>query len=99
MSYYGEESVEKWYKAARVWNGLLTAPESEFWIPLKAGLAVVIDNHRVLHGRSAFSGPRRMCGAYIGGDEFRSRLRVLNERFDTPSAVGPGGRSIWSSGL
>ena len=28
-----------------------------------------MDNHRVLHGRSAFDGKRRMCGAYIGMDD------------------------------
>jgi trimethyllysine dioxygenase len=44
---------------------------------------VAIDNHRVLHGRSSFTGKRRMCGAYIGVDEFRSRLAVLNERFSS----------------
>jgi hypothetical protein len=42
---------------------------------------IVIDNHRVLHGRSAFDGKRRMCGAYIGMDDFRSKLTVLTERF------------------
>ena len=41
----------------------------------------VIDNHRVLHGRSSFDGKRRMCGAYIGMDEFRSKLTVLSEKF------------------
>lgn len=46
-----------------------------------------------------------MCGAYIGGDEYRSRLRVLQERFE-PASVGlrisgraSGGRSVWSPGL
>jgi len=37
----------------------------------------VIDNHRVMHGRSAFTGERRMCGAYIDRDEWRSHLAVL----------------------
>jgi len=100
MTAFGGESVAKWYQAARLWNKLLTSPESEFWIPLRAGIAVVIDNHRVLHGRSSFSGPRRMCGAYIGGDEYRSRLRVLRERYDvSSSAADHKERSVWSRGL
>lgn len=65
-----------------------------------------IDNHRVLHGRSAFDGARRMCGAYIGGDEFRSRLAVLRERF-APGAVARAtaplgvvdGRRLWDPAL
>lgn len=58
-----------------------------------------IDNHRVLHGRSAFTGKRRMCGAYIGGDEFSSRLAVLRERFASPASdtmTEPGERTVWS---
>jgi hypothetical protein len=35
----------------------------------------------VLHGRAAFDGQRRMCGAYVAADEFRSKLAVLRERF------------------
>jgi trimethyllysine dioxygenase len=64
---------------------------------------VAIDNHRVLHGRSSFTGKRRMCGAYIGVDEFRSRLAVLSERFSSESPVSDSGtrteprkRTVWS---
>ncbi|CAD6936286.1 unnamed protein product [Tilletia controversa] len=44
----------------------------------------VFDNHRVLHGRAAFVGARRLCGAYISHDDFRSRLSVLRAQY--PSA-------------
>lgn len=30
-----------------------------------------------MHGRTAFTGYRRMCGAYISKDEWRSQLAVL----------------------
>ena len=66
----------------------------------------VVDNHRVLHGRSAFDGKRRMCGAYIGMDEYRSKLAVLSEKFapdavtqDTASTATVNGRSIWHPAL
>lgn len=49
----------------------------------------VLDNQRVLHGRSAFDGKRRMCGAYIGVDEYKSKLAVLSEQFGEE-------RSVWS---
>jgi trimethyllysine dioxygenase len=65
---------------------------------------VAFDNHRVLHGRSSFTGKRRMCGAYIGVDEFRSRLAVLSERFSSDSSpvrnsdatTEPRKRTVWS---
>lgn len=56
---------------------------------LTPGTVLSVDNHRVLHGRSAFSGKRRVCGAYIGVDEYRSRLGVLRA----------WGRDVWSAGL
>ena len=67
---------------------------------------LVVDNHRVLHGRSAFDGKRRMCGAYIGMDEYRSRLAVLAERFapdpvtrEAGAAAVVNGRSVWNPAL
>jgi trimethyllysine dioxygenase len=66
----------------------------------------VMNNHRVLHGRSAFDGKRRMCGAYIGMDEYRSKLEVLQEKFATDSVFHPTGadfnakeRSVWNAAL
>lgn len=107
MRHLKPEIVEAWYKAVRAWNKFLTSPESEYWVQLSPGTAVgkqfmcafnlilsvlsVIDNHRVLHGRSAFTGERRMCGAYIAQDEFASRLNVLRAKFE-----GLDSDSIWN---
>ncbi|KAF9048684.1 hypothetical protein BJ165DRAFT_1461737 [Panaeolus papilionaceus] len=102
------DMVEKWYDALRAWNSCLTSADSEYWVQLRPGTAVVVDNHRVLHGRSAFDGKRRMCGAYIGVDEYRSKLAVLSEQF-APDAVLQAtsqledtvinGRNIWNPAL
>jgi len=98
--------VEEWYEAIRMWNKLLKSPDSEFWIQLTPGTAVVVDNHRVLHGRSAFDGRRTMCGAYIGVDEYRSKLAVLCEKYapdpvslDTRDHSSVNGRSVWNPAL
>lgn len=38
---------------------------------------LVLNNHRVLHGRRAFEGTgRNMIGAYVGVDELESALRL-----------------------
>ncbi|ODQ49932.1 Trimethyllysine dioxygenase [Saitoella complicata NRRL Y-17804] len=73
------DDVEAFYDAIRHWNAVITNPENEYWAPYEPGKAVIFDNWRVLHGRSAFTGNnRRLCGAYIGMDDFRSRLRMTN---------------------
>jgi len=98
------------YDAIKTWNKFITSPDSEYWVQLSPGTAVVINNHRVLHGRSAFDGARRMCGAYIGMDEFCSKLLVLSERFapHSVSSIPAGGnnvgakfngRSVWNPAL
>lgn len=68
----------KWYGAARTWNAILKRPEMEYWSQLKPGRPLIFDNWRVLHGRSAFTGKRRICGAYINRDDWISRWRNTN---------------------
>ncbi|KAF8907359.1 hypothetical protein CPB84DRAFT_1813601 [Gymnopilus junonius] len=108
MNHLTPELVEKWYDAIRLWNECLTSADSEYWVQLRPGTAVLVDNHRVLHGRSAFNGKRRMCGAYIGVDEYRSKLAVLSEQFSPDAIVKAtndipdthvNGRNIWNSAL
>jgi len=47
-------------------------------VRLSPGTMLVINNHRVMHGRRAFKGSRRnMIGGYMNLDEFESRCRTL----------------------
>ncbi|KAF9765589.1 hypothetical protein IL306_002096 [Fusarium sp. DS 682] len=57
-------AAKDWYAAARAWNEILRRKESEYWFKLEPGKIVIFNNWRVLHGRSAFKGIRRICGAY-----------------------------------
>ena len=86
---FGTEQIEAWYDAARKWEEAVRSSDSEYWVQLKPGMMVIIDNWRVMHGRSGFSGERRMCGAYVGRDEWRSRLEVLKRRFENEKTTKP----------
>ncbi|PVI06175.1 Trimethyllysine dioxygenase [Periconia macrospinosa] len=70
------DQVEGWYDAARKWDALLKQEENEYWAKLEPGKILVFDNWRVLHGRSAFTGKRRICGGYINRDDWISRFKV-----------------------
>ncbi|KAF2473151.1 Trimethyllysine dioxygenase [Lindgomyces ingoldianus] len=72
------DQVEEWYDAARKWNDLLKKNENEYWCQLTPGRLVVFDNWRVLHGRSAFTGKRRICGGYINRDDWISKHKMLH---------------------
>ncbi|KAM0258818.1 hypothetical protein ACHAQJ_003660 [Trichoderma viride] len=70
--------VDAWYQAARKWDEILKRKENEYWFQLQPGRVLIFDNWRVLHGRSAFEGLRRICGAYISRDDFISRWKITN---------------------
>ncbi|KZP00626.1 Trimethyllysine dioxygenase [Calocera viscosa TUFC12733] len=90
--------MEQW-QAIRDWNACLTDPEAEYWVKLKPGTVVVIDNQRVLHGRAEFTGRRQMCGAYIGKDDFMARLRALSDQAQNHALRRAGKRDVWAAGL
>jgi len=69
--------INQWYIAARKWSEILKRKEMERWIQLEPGTPLIFNNWRVLHGRAAFTGKRRMCGGYINHDDFMSRYLLL----------------------
>ncbi|KAK9472110.1 uncharacterized protein V1510DRAFT_418014 [Dipodascopsis tothii] len=71
-------AIHQFYDAIRRWNGLLTRSDAQYWFRLQPGKAVIFNNWRLLHGRSNFTGSRRLCGAYINMDDFVSRMLLTN---------------------
>ncbi|KAI9190164.1 hypothetical protein H9P43_001597 [Blastocladiella emersonii ATCC 22665] len=77
LNHLSHADVARYYDALLQWQELLVSKKNEYWFPLAPGTVVVFDNHRVLHGRAAFTGHRRLSGCYINGDDWRSRLRTV----------------------
>ncbi|KAK5669483.1 hypothetical protein BDV3_003599 [Batrachochytrium dendrobatidis] len=69
--------VEQFYAALRVWMTMVKDRRNEAWVKLVPGMAVMVDNWRVLHGRSAFTGFRRLVGSYHGWDDYRSKVMMI----------------------
>ncbi|XP_072126695.1 trimethyllysine dioxygenase, mitochondrial [Mobula birostris] len=69
--------VHQWYIAHRALTTELRKPENEVWVKLKPGKVLFIDNWRVLHGRDAFTGYRRLCGCYLMRDDVLNTARFL----------------------
>ncbi|PYH71495.1 putative trimethyllysine dioxygenase TmlH [Aspergillus vadensis CBS 113365] len=88
-----EEQV-KWYTAARHWDEIIRRKDMEIWTQLEPGTALIFDNWRMLHGRSEFTGKRRMCGGYINNDDFISRYRLL--KFGREEVLRNIGNDQWS---
>jgi gamma-butyrobetaine dioxygenase len=75
--------LASYYRARRAFDHLLRSPEFEIRFLLNAGELVMMDNRRLLHGRTGFEpaeGLRHLQGCYIDIDGPRSLYRVLRRR-------------------
>jgi gamma-butyrobetaine dioxygenase len=80
---FAPEQLEAYYRARRLFDHRLRAPEFEIRFLLKEGDLVMFDNCRLLHGRTGFDpteGLRHLQGCYIDIDGPRSLWRVLRRR-------------------
>jgi trimethyllysine dioxygenase len=77
MNHLSSSQLDAFYDALFMWHKLLTSAKNELWDSLPPGRVVTFDNWRVLHGRSAFTGHRRICGAYLPWDDYKSRCRTM----------------------
>jgi gamma-butyrobetaine dioxygenase len=82
------ESLDRYYRARRAFDYLLRSPEFEIRFLLESGDLLIMDNRRLLHGRTGFDtaeGLRHLQGCYIDIDGPRSLYRVLRRRLASVS--------------
>ncbi len=72
----------------RRWGELVDDPANHVEVVLGSGDLAIFDNHRMLHGRTAFEldrdRPRRLLGCYLAMDELRNRRRLLHREQARP---------------
>lgn len=59
------EQMESWYRAYARFTRLVRTPGHHYRFALRAGDFLMYDNFRMLHARTAFSGPRWVRGVYF----------------------------------
>ncbi|MGF1608216.1 MAG: trimethyllysine dioxygenase [Kiloniellales bacterium] len=67
----------EFYRALGQFNRLVNDPALELEFRLEPGTVLLFDNWRCLHGRRAYQGYRRLCGAYLNKEDVESKLRLL----------------------
>ena len=83
--------LRQYLAAAKAFARLVEGDAAVYERRMAEGECVVFHNRRVLHARRAFepgSGDRWLRGAYVDGDAFWSRLRVLSENAGVKKAAG-----------
>jgi gamma-butyrobetaine dioxygenase len=77
------EELAAYFRARRALDRLLRSPQFEIRFLLNSGDLLMMDNRRLLHGRTGFDpaeGLRHLQGCYIDIDGPRSQYRVLRGR-------------------
>jgi gamma-butyrobetaine dioxygenase len=75
-----ESEVDSYYAAYRKLLSILYDTSNQLIVKIRAGEVLVFNNHRLLHGRTAFDASksfRHVRSANVDLDEFYSSLRVL----------------------
>ena len=74
------DTVEAFYRAYLTFARMRESDEYQLRLNMGAGDLYMVDNHRVLHGRTGFSsgGARHLQSCYIERDELVSRRTILN---------------------
>ncbi|MEO8266537.1 MAG: trimethyllysine dioxygenase [Ilumatobacteraceae bacterium] len=70
------DEMTQLYTALRAFDHLANSESMQWSEVLRPGDALLFDNWRALHGRRAYTGKRRLCGAYLNHEDFESRLRM-----------------------
>lgn len=72
-----EPEMSRLYAALHEFDALAGDDDLQFELALRPGDMVLFDNWRVLHGRRAFVGDRRIAGAYVNREDVESTHRRL----------------------
>lgn len=73
-----EQVMRRAYEGIIAIDQLLNLRENQWRYVLEEGEMLIFDNWRLLHGRTAYQGKRRMGGTYVNREDFESRLRGFN---------------------
>ena len=79
-----KNKLEKFYKARKLIANLYASTKFEIRFKLEKGDLLMMDNHRLLHGRTAYDpseGKRYLKGCYIDHDSTEGKLRYLERKF------------------
>ncbi|MEM8497559.1 MAG: TauD/TfdA family dioxygenase [Pseudomonadota bacterium] len=74
-----ENSLAAFYAAYAEFNRRSVDEANWLKIPLRAGMALIFDNWRCMHGRMGYSGKRTFYGCYHNRADYESRLRTLRQ--------------------
>lgn len=89
---YEAETLERYYDARQQFYRLITSEELTLTLKLAPGEMLIMDNYRLLHGRTAYQlegGVRHLRQGYVDRDSMASRRQVLQNDASANDAATP----------
>ncbi|XP_072941634.1 trimethyllysine dioxygenase, mitochondrial-like [Epargyreus clarus] len=77
MAFESGEECRSYYRSLRNLSRYYENPDNQLQFKLTPGTVMVMDNFRLLHGRTAFTGNRVLCGSYVSRSDWLDRARSL----------------------
>ncbi|CAH2063624.1 unnamed protein product, partial [Iphiclides podalirius] len=77
MAFSSREECRTYYRALKNLSKYYEDPSHQWQIKLQPGTVIAIDNFRVLHGRTSFTGDRVLCGSYVSRSDWLDKARNL----------------------
>ena len=75
-----EDEMVLFYDAIRAFDEIANDPAMQWRHTLAPGEAMLFDNWHVMHGRTSYTGRRKLCGSYLNHEDFESQLRQLRAK-------------------
>lgn len=76
LNYLTMEDCEKFYDYNKILSDLIYDKENIGLVKLQVGQMLIVNNHRVMHGRQSFKGYRNMVGCYASREDWESNYRL-----------------------
>ncbi|KAF5300360.1 hypothetical protein FQR65_LT00980 [Abscondita terminalis] len=72
-----DEDILKFYEALFLFGKEVDNPKNQYLLKLQSDQVIFIDNWRVMHGRTEYTGSRDLAGCYVSRDNFISSAKKL----------------------
>ncbi|XP_068627941.1 trimethyllysine dioxygenase, mitochondrial-like [Battus philenor] len=77
MAFSNREDCRAYYRSLKNLLKYFEDPSNQWKIKLKPGTVLALDNFRILHGRTSYTGNRVLCGSYVSRTDWLDRARTL----------------------
>jgi gamma-butyrobetaine dioxygenase len=82
VPYQSPDKLAKYYEAKRIFHKMINSEKYLINFRLPSGGLLIMDNYRLLHGRTSFNtseGSRFLQGLYIDHDSIESKYKILKK--------------------